>query len=589
MSDDRWRRDGRDDDLESSEFGGPLFPDDPSGTTGRPVDPSDSFETGEHRISFGPDDTGPLPHWTDPPTGEVPRLSPRGSNQPGDAGDDDDDDVDVWSTFTTESPVWRDDEENLPTGVIEQIPPDRPAPGDPSGSFDRDPSGSMHPFDAASSGEVGRIGRDPSGSYPRDPSGGYDRSGGDDRSGGYGRPIDEGGSLFGDEEVRPRRRDPSGSVPRTTGSHPRITGSNPRITGSQPRTARSAERGLNLTGEVPLPPRREPGRITIGTDPSGMPRRQPEPGRRRQGPPRGGRPMGPSRTGAPPSRNMSTATIAGVVIAGVFVAAMILSTVATVALVAIVLALAGWEYFGKVTEKGYRPAVFPGLAACLFIPIGAYTFGDQALALGLMLVFVASAVSFIAAQGVESGPLPNMAVTTLGVVWIGILGAFAGLILRLSTGPTAFGSTGFFANGPNIGTDTLLFIALGVAANDIGALAVGSVAGKSPLRAWVSPAKTIEGLVGGSLATLVTLFVAGQLAPDENVWGQTKWWLLLALVIIVLAPLGDLTESMFKRNLEIKDFGTIVQGHGGVLDRFDGFLFVLPGAYYLTLVLLATA
>ena len=86
------------------------------------------------------------------------------------------------------------------------------------------------------------------------------------------------------------------------------------------------------------------------------------------------------------------------------------------------------------------------------------------------------------------------------------------------------------------------------------------------------------------LTTHAYLWTGG---PDGNVWGQTKWWLLLAVVIIVLAPLGDLTESMFKRNLEIKDFGTIVQGHGGVLDRFDGFLFVLPGAYYLTLVLLA--
>ena len=62
--------------------------------------------------------------------------------------------------------------------------------------------------------------------------------------------------------------------------------------------------------------------------------------------------------------------------------------------------------------------------------------------------------------------------------------------------------------------------------------------------------------------------------------------LLLGLVIAVMAPLGDLTESMFKRNLDIKDFGTIVQGHGGVLDRFDGYLFALPAAYYYTLVTL---
>ena len=62
-------------------------------------------------------------------------------------------------------------------------------------------------------------------------------------------------------------------------------------------------------------------------------------------------------------------------------------------------------------------------------------------------------------------------------------------------------------------------------------------------------------------------------------------WLALAIVVSIMAPMGDLVESMFKRNLDVKDFGTIVAGHGGVLDRFDGFLFVLPSVYYLMQVL----
>jgi phosphatidate cytidylyltransferase len=273
----------------------------------------------------------------------------------------------------------------------------------------------------------------------------------------------------------------------------------------------------------------------------------------------------------------------------VFVASLfILKPKITLVIVAVVLLLAGWEYFGKVTEKGYRPAVAPGLAASFFAPLSTYLWGDRANGLVLVLAFLAAAIRFIGSHGVESGPLPNMAVTTLGVVWIGLLGAYAGLILRFSTAFTVAGDS-FLPPGTNWGTDTIFMVALGVAANDIGALMVGSAVGKSPLRAWVSPSKTIEGLIGGTLVTFFSLFIASRLADDLNPWHQTKWILLLALTISVLAPLGDLTESMFKRNLEIKDFGTIVSGHGGVLDRFDGFLFVLPGVYYLTLVLGATS
>ena len=107
MSDEMWRRREREQRDPAEDFGGPLFPDaDPAAATDRPDD------TGERRLSFGPNDTGPLPHWTDPPTGEIPRMAPAASSD----DDTSDDDVDVWSSFTTESPIWRDDVTDDPTG-----------------------------------------------------------------------------------------------------------------------------------------------------------------------------------------------------------------------------------------------------------------------------------------------------------------------------------------------------------------------------------------------------------------------------------------------------------------------------------------
>jgi phosphatidate cytidylyltransferase len=108
--------------------------------------------------------------------------------------------------------------------------------------------------------------------------------------------------------------------------------------------------------------------------------------------------------------------------------------------------------------------------------------------------------------------------------------------------------------------------------------------GRTPLRPWISPNKTVEGLIGGTLMTIVALVLVG-ISGKSDTWTSQKHLFLLAIVIAVMAPIGDLVESMFKRNLDTKDFGSLVKGHGGVLDRFDGFLFTLPAVYYLTTVL----
>jgi phosphatidate cytidylyltransferase len=453
MSDDVWRR-GRND--EEEDFGPPLFADEATG----------EVPTGGSGLSFGSADTGGLPHWTEPPTGELPRTlnlpvtdDTGGAARPGDGGED----VDVWSSFSTDAPVWSDDP---PTGGA-PLPP----PGDPA-------------------------------------------------------VVDE---------------------------------------------------------SVPVP-RREPGRITIGTDPTDERLGRPMPknrnrnsrgddtlGRNRPASARQGTAARPGST--PSARDMPTAVAVGLLLAAAFIGAVLWRPWAVLVIIVAVVGLASVEYFDKVSEKGYHPATIVGIVACAAAPLAAYWVGETAVALVLVLAFAAACATFIVSTGVESNPMPNIAITMLGVVWIGVLGAFGALILRTSN----------IGDNP-IGTDTLLLLAIGVVANDVGALFVGSAIGKRPLRQWISPNKTVEGFIGGTLMTLLAMFVVN-LTDRSDTWNSLGDLLLLGVVVSLMAPLGDLTESMFKRNLDVKDFGSLVKGHGGVLDRFDGFLFTLPAVYYLMQIL----
>ena len=215
-----------------------------------------------------------------------------------------------------------------------------------------------------------------------------------------------------------------------------------------------------------------------------------------------------------------------------------------------------------------------GIVACVAAPLAAYWVGERAVPLVLIFAFIAGSITFIGAQGLSSSPMPNMAITTLGVSWIGLAGAYGGLILGAQTSGLIPG---------HAGTDTLLLLAVGVVVNDVGALFVGSAAGRTPLRGWISPNKSVEGFIGGALLTIIAMVVIG-IAGKSDTWSNPNL-VLLGVVIAIMAPLGDLTESMFKRNLDVKDFGSIVKGHGGILDRFDGFLFTLPAVFYLMMVL----
>ena len=118
-------------------------------------------------------------------------------------------------------------------------------------------------------------------------------------------------------------------------------------------------------------------------------------------------------------------------------------------------------------------------------------------------------------------------------------------------------------------------------ANDTGAYVLGSKIGKTPFFKRISPKKTWEGTISGMITTLILAAILGFVFKQLSV----VQWYGVAVCVIIFSTLGDLVESMLKRNLGIKDSGTILPGHGGILDRFDALLLVVP---YIALWILMT-
>jgi phosphatidate cytidylyltransferase len=287
----------------------------------------------------------------------------------------------------------------------------------------------------------------------------------------------------------------------------------------------------------------------------------------------GAGPAGPTTAGTG-GRNMGQAVAVGVGLAVLGIVLAVLGAPWLLALVEVVVVLAGAEYLASLRRAGLEPPTLLGLAAIAALPLAAYARGDAAIPMVLFLLVVCSMVWFLAGAGVGR-PVRDVGTMLLAVMHVGVLGAFAALILRL--GPVG-------GSGVDQGVSFVLLAVVASVFYDVGGLFAGSRFGHTPLSS-ASPNKTREGLIGGLASSVVAVVLAVLLV------GLTPLSFFQAVVFGVVcsaaAFLGDLSESLIKRDLGVKDMGNLLPGHGGVLDRFDGLLFVLPTAYYLILVLFA--
>lgn len=237
-------------------------------------------------------------------------------------------------------------------------------------------------------------------------------------------------------------------------------------------------------------------------------------------------------------------------------------------------ALAAWEFFRMARETGAFPLEPAGIALAALVPIavhaqrlGVYTLSLTVI-VALILVLFASTIWL---RGPSGKPASSVAITAFGVLYAGLFSYIYALRYH------------DYAVGAGAGTVLVLLPVLLTWATDVGAYAFGRTLGRKKLIPSVSPGKTVEGAVGGLGLTIVVclLYVRFVLIPYAQLGLTIQGAVLFAIVVSVAAQTGDLAESLLKREAGVKDSSRIIPGHGGILDRFDGLLFVMPAAFLL--------
>lgn len=227
-----------------------------------------------------------------------------------------------------------------------------------------------------------------------------------------------------------------------------------------------------------------------------------------------------------------------------------------VALATVIAVMALGEFYATARKRRFNPAALFGLAGGVVVMVSGYLTGPAGL--GGVVAGMAVLISLWYALGlVRRDPLANAAVTLFGLAWIPGLIAFALPMLR------------------SIHFQPLLLAVVGLTvAQDAGAYFAGRAWGRTPMAPRLSPHKTVEGLLGGFFVTFAASLALVPVDPFD-----LRSALALAAAVALFAPMGDLAESMVKRSLAVKDMGSLLPGHGGLLDRIDALLFVVPAAY----------
>lgn len=260
-------------------------------------------------------------------------------------------------------------------------------------------------------------------------------------------------------------------------------------------------------------------------------------------------------------RNLRAAFASGITLATLILGSLLLHRPSFVGIVSFFACLGSWEILRAMRQAGYSPTQVIVLAATAVIPPVAYVWGPNAL-------FIAVAGAFLALllwTALESNSAVDTGMSVFVLVYVPTMLAFAMMLLAQDNGAAK-----------------LFMVVLLPVCSDVGGYTAGVFFGKNPMAPTVSPKKSWEGFAGSAIATTT----AGTLAVMYFLDGS--WWVgtILGALIVVAATLGDLCESMIKRDLGIKDMSNLIPGHGGVMDRLDSILVAAPVTWAVLTVLL---
>lgn len=268
--------------------------------------------------------------------------------------------------------------------------------------------------------------------------------------------------------------------------------------------------------------------------------------------------------------NLLKRTLTGILFVLLIVGSIIIERHLFSLLFLFVTAIGLWEFYSLVEKAGISPNKFAGVFAGMFLfgsnALISLNMASREILMGnFVLIFL---IFLFELYRKIPNPFTNIAFTFFGILYVAI--PFS--LLNYFPNPAFL--PGVYHHNLLLGFFFLIWM------NETGAYIVGTAFGRRRLFERVSPRKSWEGFFGGGLFSMITAIVISRYYTNIMLVD----WLIISLIVVVFSTYGDLFESLFKRSINAKDSGTILPGHGGVLDRFDGVIMAAPFVFvYLTL------